>query len=159
MLLITGWVSPWAHSLYIGVLKTKQRGEGTEQQHTYKFAQGYNILHRLQVQLHVHHPALTFIIHYLSTLYLYTYILISIVLVNYINDNAFFFNDIINIIRYKLIGTYKEEWEKQKIIHDLYFFQLWVPMLLEHQVWMISTERLHHSPVLFFFLVLFPRPT
>ena len=25
----------------------------------------------------------------------------------------------INIIRYKLLGTYKEEWEKQTIIHDL----------------------------------------
>ena len=39
---------------------------------------------------------------------------------------------------YKLLGTYQEEWEKQKINHDLYFFQLWVSMLLEHQVWMIS---------------------
>ena len=40
--------------------------------------------------------------------------------------------------------------------HDLYFFQLWVSMLLEHQVWMISivanfSEKL---PVLFFFLLL-----
>ena len=46
-------------------------------------------------------------------------------------------------------------WEKQKINHDLYFFPLW-SMLLEHQVWMISivgnfSEKLHHSPVLFFF--------
>ena len=54
---------------------------------------------------------------------------------------------------YKL---YQEEWEKQTIYHDLYFFQLWVSMLLEHQVWMISTvanfsEKL---PVLFFFLLL-----
>ena len=39
---------------------------------------------------------------------------------------------------YKLLGTYQEEWEKQTINHDLYFFQLWVSMLLEHQVWMIS---------------------
>ena len=38
------------------------------------------------------------------------------------------------IIRYKLVHNYKEEREKQTIIHDLYFFQLWVPMLLEHQV-------------------------
>ena len=28
----------------------------------------------------------------------------------------------------------KEQLEKQTIIHDLYFFQLRVPMLLEHQV-------------------------
>ena len=39
---------------------------------------------------------------------------------------------------YKLLGTYQEEWEKQTINHDLYFFQLWVSMLLEHQVWMIN---------------------
>ena len=58
---------------------------------------------------------------------------------------------------YKLLGTYQEEWEKQTINHDLYFFQLCVSMLLEHQVWMISivanfSEKL---PVLFFFLLLF----
>ena len=35
---------------------------------------------------------------------------------------------------YKLLGTYQEESEKQTINHDLYFFQLWVSMLLEHQV-------------------------
>ena len=57
---------------------------------------------------------------------------------------------------YKLLGTYQEEWEKQTINRDLYFFQLWVSMLLEHQVWMISivanfSEKL---PVLFFFLLL-----
>ena len=51
---------------------------------------------------------------------------------------------------YKLLGTYQEEWEKQTINHDLYFFQLWVPMLLEHQVWMISivanfSEKLHQG--------------
>ena len=33
---------------------------------------------------------------------------------------------------YKLLGTYQEEWEKQTINHDQYFFQLWVSMLLEH---------------------------
>ena len=49
------------------------------------------------------------------------------------NDN-FFYNDTINIIMYKLLGTYQEESEKQTINHDLYFFQLWVSMLLEHQV-------------------------
>ena len=38
------------------------------------------------------------------------------------------------IIKYKLLCTYKEEGEKHTIIHDLYFFQLWVPMLLQHQV-------------------------
>ena len=57
---------------------------------------------------------------------------------------------------YKLLGTYQEEWEKQTINHDLYFFQLLVSMLLEHQVWMISivanfSEKL---PVLFFFHLL-----
>ena len=52
----------------------------------------------------------------------------------------FFYNYTINIIRYKLLGTYKEEWEKQTIIHDLYFFQLWVPMLIEHQVWVINLD-------------------
>ena len=41
---------------------------------------------------------------------------------------------LIIIIMYKLLGTYQEEFEKQTINHDLYFFQLWVPMLLEHQV-------------------------
>ena len=30
----------------------------------------------------------------------------------------------------KLLGTYQEEWEKQKINYDLYIFQLWVSMLL-----------------------------
>ena len=68
---------------------------------------------------------------------------------------------LILIIMCKLLGTYQEEWEKQTINHDLYLFQL--PMLLEHQVWMISivanfSEKLHHSPVLFFFLLLSPRP-
>ena len=29
---------------------------------------------------------------------------------------------------YKLLGRYKEESEKQTVIRDLYFFQLWVPM-------------------------------
>ena len=53
--------------------KSKQWGGGTEQQQqTYQFTQGYNILNRLQV----HHLTLIFIIHnkYISTLYLYTYI-------------------------------------------------------------------------------------
>ena len=52
-----------------------------------------------------------------------------------------FFHLLVNdfsVIIYKLSGTYQEEWEKQTINHDLYFFQLWVSMLLEHQVWMIS---------------------
>ena len=59
---------------------------------------------------------------------------------------------------YKLLGTYQEEWEKQTINHDLYFFQLWVSMLLKHQVWMISIDAnfseklpvlLHGQPKLF----------
>ena len=47
----------------------KEEGE-TEQEQTYQFTQGYNILHILRV----HHLTLTFIIHnkYISTLYLYT---------------------------------------------------------------------------------------
>ena len=35
--------------VFLEFLKTKHRGEGTEQQQTYQFTQGYNILHRLQV--------------------------------------------------------------------------------------------------------------
>ena len=35
--------------VFLEFSKTKQRGEGTEQQQNYKFTQGYNILHRLQV--------------------------------------------------------------------------------------------------------------
>ena len=61
---------------------------------------------------------------------------------------------------YKLLGTYQEEWEKQTINHDLYFFQLWVSMLLEHQVWMISivANFSEELPVLFFFLLLYGQP-
>ena len=41
------------------------------------------------------------------------------------NNNAFY------CVRYKLLGTYiREKWTR---VHD-YFFQLWVLMLLEHQV-------------------------
>ena len=56
---------------------------------------------------------------------------------------------------YKLLGTYQEEREKQTINHDLYFFQLWVSMLLEHQVWMISIDANFSEklPVLFFLLL------
>ena len=73
--------------VFLEFSKSKQWGGGTEQQ-TYQFTQGYNILHRLQV----HHLTLIFIIHnkYISTLYLYTYIHIWIVIVNFINDNAFY---------------------------------------------------------------------
>ena len=39
--------------------KQTRKEEETEQQQTYQFTQGYNILHRLQV----HHLTLTFIIH------------------------------------------------------------------------------------------------
>ena len=55
---------------------------------------------------------------------------VYIVIVTFINDNAFFLmiQSIILAIRYKL-----EESEKQTIIHDVYFFQLWVPSY-EHQV-------------------------
>ena len=68
------WSHYWASELIpciFGVSKNKIKrrgGGGTEQQQTYQFTQGYNILHRLQV----HHLTLTFIIHnkYISTLYL-----------------------------------------------------------------------------------------
>ena len=59
----------------------------------------------------------------------YIYIHTCIVPVNFIDDIKMIQS---TFIRYKLSGTYKEE--KQTINHDLYFFQLWVPMLLEHQV-------------------------
>ena len=103
--------------------KEEEEGETEQQQ---QFTKGCNILHRLQV----YHLTLTFIIHnkYTSTLYLYTYMHIMIALI------MMPFIDRINV-RYKLLGTYI--WEKWTRIHD-YFFQLWVPMLLEHQVWMIS---------------------
>ena len=52
---------------------------------------------------------------------------------------------IINITTYNLLGTYIEEWEKQTIIHDLFFFQLWVPMLLELQIWMIRPSKLNYQ--------------
>ena len=42
------------------------------------------------------------------------------VIINYINNNAFYSNATINI-RYKLIGAYNEEWVKEIIIDDLYF--------------------------------------
>ena len=70
--------------VFLEFSKSKQWGGETEQQ-TYQFT---NILHRL----HVHHLTLIFIIHnkYISILYLYTYIHIWIVVVNFINDNAFY---------------------------------------------------------------------
>ena len=80
------WFPLQGERAFLELSKTKQRGGGTEQQQqTYQLTQGYNILHRLQV----HHLTLIFIIHnkYISTLYLYTYI---IVIVNFINDNAFY---------------------------------------------------------------------
>ena len=94
--------------------------EEEEEGETEQFTKGCNILHRLQV----YHLTLTFIIHnkYTSTLYLYTYmhqpIIMIALIINRIN------------VRYKLLGTYIE---KRTRIHD-YSFQLWVPMLLEHQV-------------------------
>ena len=87
--------------VFLEFSKTNQEGEGTEQQQqTYQFAQGYNILYRLQV----HYLTLTFIIHnkYLSTLLIFIYILVNFMIM-------LFFYDRINIIRYKLLGTYKEE--------------------------------------------------
>ena len=82
--------------------QNRKEEEETEQQQTYQFTQGYNILHRLQV----HHLTLTFIIHnkYISTLiYIHTYIYTM----NCSNNKTFYYNDTINI-RYKLLGRYKE---------------------------------------------------
>ena len=82
----------WRASSFFALLefsKTKQRGGGTEQQQQiYQFTQGYNILHRLQV----HHLSLIFIIHnkYIFMNNIFIYIHISIVIVNFINDNAFY---------------------------------------------------------------------
>ena len=53
-----------------------------------------------------------------TIIYIHTYTYIWIVIVNFINDMLF----IKWYIQYKLLGTYKEEWEKQRISHDLYFF-------------------------------------
>ena len=78
--------------------KEEEEGETEQQQ---QFHKGCNILHRLQV----YHLTLTFIMHnkYTSTLYLYTYmhipiiIMIALIIMPYI--------DRINV-RYKLLGTY-----------------------------------------------------
>ena len=89
----------------------EEEGETEQQQ---QFTKGCNILHRLQV----YHLTLIFIIHnkYTSTLYLYTYMHIPIMIALIIMP----FIDRINV-RYKLLGTYI--WEKRTRIHD-YFFQL-----------------------------------
>ena len=104
-------------SSFVVFLKFKKNKKNKQQ--TNQFTQGYNILHRLQL----HHLNLTFIIHnkYLYEyyyLYTYIYIYIWIVIINFINDMLF----IKWYIQYKLLDTYKEEWEKQRITHDLYFF-------------------------------------
>ena len=66
-----------AHSLYFFRIhvnrKEEEEGETEQQQQTYQFTKGCNILHRQQV----HHLTLTFIIcnkYIISTLHLYTYI-------------------------------------------------------------------------------------
>ena len=76
--------------------KAEEEGETEQQQ---QFTKGCNILHRLQV----YHLTLTFIIHnkYTSTLYLYTYMHILIMIALIIMP----FIDRINV-RYKLLGTY-----------------------------------------------------
>ena len=60
--------------------KEEEEGE-TEQQQTYQFTQGLNILYRLQDYL-----TLTFIMHnkYISTLYLYTYTLIKSTIIQFV---------------------------------------------------------------------------
>ena len=76
--------------------KSEEEGETEQQQ---QFTKGCNILHRLQV----YHLTLTFIIHnkYTSTLYLYTYMHILIMIALIIMP----FIDRINV-KYKLLGTY-----------------------------------------------------
>ena len=96
-----------AHSLLFFLLymfnrKEEEEGETEQQQ---QFTKGCNILHRLQV----YHLTLTYIIHnkYTSTLYLYTYMHIPIMIALIIMP----FIDRINV-RYKLLGTYMKEVDK-----------------------------------------------
>ena len=58
-----------AHSLYFLSFQDQNREVGgtEQQQQTYQFTQGYNILHRLQV----YHLTLTFIIHNKYIIYVY----------------------------------------------------------------------------------------
>ena len=88
-------VSSFLVVVFIHVNRKEKEGE-TEQQ---QFTKGCNILHKLQVC----HLTLTFIIHnkYTSTLYLYTYMHIPIMIALIIMP----FIDRINV-RYKLLGTY-----------------------------------------------------
>ena len=79
MVPITGRASSFLVVVFCMHINWKKE-ETEQQQQTYQFTQGYNILHRLQV----HHLIPTFIIHnkYISTLYLYAsymyiYILIT----------------------------------------------------------------------------------
>ena len=76
--------------------KEEEEGETEQQQ---QFTKGCNILHRPQV----YYLTLTFIIHnkYTSTLYLYTYMYMDIMIALIIMP----FIDRINV-RYKLVGTY-----------------------------------------------------
>ena len=93
-----------ARSFLVVHVNRKEEEEGeTEQQ---QFTKVCNILHRLQV----YHLTLTFIIHnkYTSTLYLYTYMHIPIIMIALI---IMPFIDRINV-RYKLIGTYMREVDK-----------------------------------------------
>ena len=92
-----------ARSFLVVHVNRKEEEEGeTEQQ---QFTKGCNILHRLQV----YHLTLTFIIHnkYTSTLHLYTYMHIPIMIALIIMP----FIDRINV-RYKLLGTYMREVDK-----------------------------------------------
>ena len=94
--------------------KEEEEGETEQQQ---QFTKGCNILHR------PHHLTLTSININQHYIYIHTcIIMIALIIIPFI--------DRINV-RFKLLGTYiREKWTR---IHD-YFFQLWVPMLLEHQV-------------------------
>ena len=116
-----------AHSLLCFCIqiirKENEKGE-IEQQQTHQFTKGCNILHRLQV----HHLTLTFIIHnniYQNYIYIHAYIHTYIYNMICSNYNAL---ELIYGISYCV--QYMRERTR---IHD-YLFQLWVRMLLEHQV-------------------------
>ena len=88
--------------VFIHVNRKEEEGETEQQQ---QFTKGCNILHRLQV----YHLTLTFIIHnkYTSTLYLYTYMHIPIIIMIALIIALIImpFIDRINV-RYKLLYIY-----------------------------------------------------
>ena len=63
----------------MNVNRKEEEGETEQQQQTYQFTKGYNILHRLQV----HHLTITFIIHNKYKHYIY---------IHTSNQNALYYN-------------------------------------------------------------------